>query len=91
MSDFQIVLDESTDMVFDLDIQGASTKNLKTRLMIETPDGFTLSFDGKMDESTSSTTFHIPILAQTLVPDNYKCSVEAIIEDGHYVKMADAT
>lgn len=80
-----ILLDEQNTLKVGLDVQGVSTKNMKTRLVIETGDGFDLSFDGSsFNDDTKSVDFTIPILASNLVAGEYKSRLEVILDGDRY-------
>jgi len=89
MSDLQILLDEETTLVFEVEVQGASTKNLKSRFIIETNEGMDLSFDGKLDNTSLSV--KMPILALTLEPNTYKCRLEMILEGEKFSTPLETT
>lgn len=77
MGDISILLDEKKTLQFDVELQGIKTNKLQSRFIVE-GDELSLSFDGKFDNDT--VTFNIPILAQVLEPNTYKCRLECIVE-----------
>lgn len=85
MNDFDIILDEENT----ISIQGASTMNKKTRLVIETDEGWNLSFDGHGVKDTDEVEFNLPILAQMLVPGSYKATVEVVSEGAKFATVLD--
>lgn len=82
MSDIEILLDEENTLQFEVEIQGISTKRLDSRFVVETPNNMDLSFDGSFEDGKVKVA--IPILAQVVEADTYKCRLEFILEGEKY-------
>jgi len=78
MSEIEILLDEENTLSFDVEIQGISTKNIKSRFVVETGEQIDLSFDGKLEGGTVEVV--IPILADLVEPGYKQCRLEIIAE-----------
>jgi HK97 family phage prohead protease len=88
MSTVELLLDEQTELKFDMEIQGADARKALPRFVIET-DKMDLSFSGKMDGDT--VVFDIPILANTLETNQYKCRLELVVEGDRFFTPMEAT
>ena len=93
MRDFQLILDEENTIVVDTLISGdsVSTKGMKTRLIVETEDGFDLIFEGSYDSEQKNVTFRTPILANTLPSGEYKTRMEFVLADSRLFTPMEGT
>jgi len=81
MAELQLHIDEENLLAFDVEINGANTKNVDVRFIIEV-DEYEFSFPGVMDGKTVEV--KIPILSQVVKPAVYHSRLQFVLEGEKY-------
>jgi hypothetical protein len=81
MAELELLISEENALAFDVEISGASTKNIDVRFIIET-DEYEFSFPGVMSGKTVEV--KIPILSKMIKPDVYHSRLQFVLEGEKY-------
>lgn len=87
-SDITLDLNEHNTLAFDIEVDGASLKDMKAKFVIES-NGMEIAFDGKIADKEVEV--ELPSLVDIIKPDTYECKLAFIVEGDKYFEPMKAT